>query len=368
MKVKAFLCGFLIMVLLAGCAANDVPETSEQAQETILYADHGVEISRGGDDCVLLVVRDASGAVAHTISIAPDGTILSDERTDRVYDSEGRVLQERRYTDGILWSEENYEIGADGQPVLIKSAAYQESGVYSVEEYDFCGNVVRMTDFDAAGRITGQTQSEYSLNQDGESYESRHVEVRENGEKFVLAYNEHGDTTLQETYDADGKLAAQASWEYGYGTGDEEVWQKKYENGILIFEIISYAEMDRDGVSVRYPETSIYYQKDGNRLVEFRGPNGEPAMVTLYNADGSEAYVHIYTYETFGNGCWKNIRVHDGDRLMREMVYQLNAEGTASYLAELTEYHEDGSRTVTEYNENQEIIFMTDYPPVVDEI
>ena len=112
---------------------------------------------------------------------------------------------------------------------------------------------------------------------------------------------------------------------------------------------------------MRYPETVIEYYEDGTKLVSYSGELGEVETETLYNADGSVASVTRYVYETFEDGNWKRITVYKDDVMICDTEYVMDEEMGWSRKFMETEYHEDGSKTVFEYDENEEVVSESRY-------
>ena len=64
---------------------------------------------------------------------------------------------------------------------------------------------------------------------------------------------------------------------------------------------------------------------------------------------------------------YKHIRTYDGDTLIKDSEYEISADGW-SYIAKEIEYHSDGTKTVREYDENNELIGETKYDAEEKEI
>ena len=118
---------------------------------------------------------------------------------------------------------------------------------------------------------------------------------------------------------------------------------------------------DEWDITSRYPENEVEYYEDGSRLVWFNGTNTEPELETVYNADGSVSHVRRYVYELFDNGNWKRIQVYQNEVLMFDTEYVMDAENIWSHKATMTEYLDDGTKIIFEYDENEELMNQTHY-------
>lgn len=146
-------------------------------------------------------------------------------------------------------------------------------------------------------------------------------------------------------------------------------WMKEYRNGTLTCEILNFAVFtDEWDITSRYPENVIEYYEDGSKLVRFNGTNTKPELETMYNADGSVSYVRRYVYETFENGNWKRIQVYQNDALLFDTEYVMDAENIWSRKAIMTEYLDDGTKIIFEYDENEEVIRQKQYDADGNEI
>lgn len=338
------------------CECGKVMDSAIHAVGDDLFCtDCGTEIWDFGDGYIDALSYDEYGNCLKQISYDPNGNIISELSHEYEYDEAGNVLRDKFYVDGMLQSDDEYIMGADGWPCPVKSTYYHESGEYFINEYDSNGNGIKFIGYDKAGNVLSETYSEYALNSDGEWYEVKYTEINENGEKLIAEYNEYGDAIRRTIYDTDGNLTSEDVWEFEYNEEGDHLWEKQYRNGILVFEITGYASGSDDEVSWRYPEVTIEYYEDGTKLVSKFGENTEVETETMYNADDTVAYVRTYIYETFEDGNWKSIKVYEDDELIKESEYAMDEEYGWSYKAKETVYHEDGT-TVYEYDKDGNVI------------
>ena len=374
-KKNIIISGLLTAALLAGCGGNghthapqggwkwngtehwNLCECEEKFDvaahklgDDLVCADCGVEVWLMDDGSADTYTYDQYGNFLTMASFDVEGNVTSESCYEYEYDAEGRILMARYYDNGDLQNEDTYTVDGAGESVITKSMMYYD-GESILNEYDADGNVIHVQCINAEGTIIEESWSEYAMNNEGEFYEAKCTMVTEDGQKLIATYNEHDDILSRTWYDAEGNVTSEDTWEYGYNDDGESMWQKDYVAGVLVYEIIGYAELHTEDYSMRYPETVIEYYEDGSKLVKFHGSNGEVETETLYNADGSVASVLTYTYETFEDGNWKSIKVYEGETLVRESQYAMGEDGF-SYEETLTEYHEDGTYTVTTFQED----------------
>ena len=284
-----------------------------------------------------------------------EGNMVSESRYENEYDDAGNLQVVRFYSDGVLQSENAYVSNDKGESSLVKSTMFYDGGC-TVNEYDEYGNMVHMADTDEAGNVEAESWYEYAMDADGGFYESKYTERLAEGGKLEAQYNILGDILVRVWYDEAGNETRVDTWEYEYNEEGQDVWQKQYTDGVLVYEVTGYGEFSNSEFSMRYPECIIEYYEDGTRLEQKYGSNGEVETETAYSAGGDVVEVLTYTYETYEDGNWKSIQVHNGDKLVIDKQYARTADDSGSYLETETVYNEDGTTTVTTYDEEGNVI------------
>ena len=308
---------------LCECGA-EVDAGAHNVGDDMLCADCDVEVWDLGDGYVDVTAYDENGQTLRMVSFDPDGSITSEYRWERTYDAEGNIVTENFYVGDFLQDENQYAVSDDGTNYPVSCLSHQEDGYAYLNEYDEWGNLVYMVGYDPDGTVFAESTYEYALNDDGEYYQAKAVEVYE-GEKYECEYNPQGDIISWTSFLTDGSVDQSYTYEYGYNEDGDSEWEKKYSEGKLIYEIVNYAVVyDEDGFC-RYPEKEVEYNEDGSKLVREFGENTEVAVETSYNADGSVAYVYTYTYE-INDLDGQTITVTDQNgEMVSQTVY--NAEG-----------------------------------------
>lgn len=150
----------------------------------------------------------------------------------------------------------------------------------------------------------------------------------------VHTYTQYGDSLRITSYDADGSVASETWSEYGF-TADGESYETK--NTMI----------DADGI-------------------KYIGEYNEQRDMTAwfcYDADGNLVTEERYEFEYDTEGRKQVKRAYVSGTLTQELIYKLVTEedGWMNYPGTVIDYHDDGSKTVTEYDENDEIISATTY-------
>ena len=384
MKKKNLIAGALVAALLAGCGtqpgADGHTHTAQgdwdwngkehwktcECGEMLDAAEHklgddmvctkcGAEVWVMDDGSADVYAYDQFGNTQRYAYFDAEGNMVSESRYENEYDDAGNLLSARFYSDGVLQNEDTYAANADGEYVLVKSTMYYDGGC-TVNEYDEYGNMVHMSDTDEAGNVEAESWYEYTMDPDGGFYESKYTERLPEGGKLEAQYNPMGDIIVRVWYDDAGNETRVDTWEYEYNEAGQSEWEKQYTDGVLVYEITGYGEYSNSEFSMRYPECVIEYYEDGTRLEQKYGSNGEIETETSYSAGGDVVEVLTYTYETDDDGNWKSIQVHNGDKLVIDKQYAQCSDGSGSYLETETVYNDDGTTTVTTYDEEGNVI------------
>ena len=315
----------------------------------------GAEVWLMDDGSADVYAYDQFGNTQRYAYFDAEGSMVSESRYENEYDDAGNLQVVRFYSDGVLQSENAYVSNDKGESSLVKSTMFYDNGC-TINEYDEYGNMVHMADTDDAGNVEAESWYEYTMDSDGGFYESKYTERLPEGGKLEAQYNPMGDIIVRVWYDEAGNETRVDTWEYEYNEEGQDDWQKQYTDGVLVYEITGYGEYNGSEFSMRYPECIIEYYEDGTRLEQKYGSNGEIETETSYSANGDVVEVLTYTYETDEDGNWKSIQVFNGDKLVIDKQYAQCSDGSGSYLETETVYNEDGSTTVTTYDEEGNVI------------
>lgn len=226
-----------------------------------------------------------------------------------------------------------YLFNESGDP--LKVADYDADGTVITEmicqyEYDADGNLthaVTTTD----GVVT--EESTYTT-ADGESVICQLISYWEDGSKSVSDYDVDGNVIRSVSYDSADKVWLQEDYEYALAS-DSQWYETKY---IAVYE-------------------------DGSKTVSEFSEDGDQTSAVHYDADGNCMYAHSWERTYDENGNWQTMKYYLNGVLTSDTIYATAATeaGSVTYPQTVTDYEEDGSKTVTIYDENDNIICQTRY-------
>lgn len=309
MRKNYLMIGVMAVALLAGCAQSHTHQlgdvwnadwskhwkSCEGCEQRVGEETHTLDDSDTCNICGAQVIDWGDGKSLYQFNESGDPLKLADYDTDGnvltetvyqyEYDAEGKLTHSTTITDGVVTEENTYLI-VDDQPIVSQCISYMDDGTKSVSDYDVNGNGIRMTAYDADGKLTLQTESEYALSTDGQWYESKCTTTEENGTKTVSTFADNGDQLYIAYYDAEGTLENAESWVYTYDEEGNWKTMQHYRNDILVSDTV-YAVADTVDGSVTYPETVTQYEEDGSRTTTVYDENDQILSQVRYDADGN---------------------------------------------------------------------------------
>lgn len=220
---------------------------------------------------------------------------------------------------------------------FLKSAEYDLDGNVITEtdykyEYGFNGNITRVQIYTDDVLI----EEDLYKSVDGEDVLHECIYYNEDGTKFTNEYDDFGNIVKVLSYTADGEIDVDSTSEYSLDEYGE--WYESKNVSIYSSGIKTESEYDRFGENI----TNIVYNAEGE--IE-----SSLAWDTEYNEDGD-----IISQKQYSDGV-----------LISESVYKKleleDGEGYVNFPETVTEYGEDGGRTVTVYDENDEVVSLTVY-------
>lgn len=310
----------------------------------------GSEVLDWGDGCIDVTDYDEYGNTLRYSSFE-SGEKTYDAVHAIVVNEDGVVLEDREFQNGQLASETIYAVDADGMQQTVKATFWDAGVLSSVNEYDEYGNCIRTAYCTEDGEFSMETLSEFAQNEDGDWYERRTITRFGSGETFLSEYNQYGDTTLSQITDAEGNLLLDATYEYEYD-GGVMLWSKQYDQGQLVYE--EYCT--EDGLTAK----TVEYVEDGAVTVTMHNENGDPILATTTAVDGSILSEAIFTYVYSETGDQLESRMFVDGVLAEEAIYHYDEELGFTGL-QRTIWHEDGSRTVEDYDDFFDLIRSTVY-------
>jgi len=364
------------------CECGEKVDVAAHTLEDGICTVCGSEIATYEDGTALLVCYNEYGDVSRVLSYGADGTVDYDERVEYTYDDQGVMLAQKTYGNDVLNSEYEYAKDSNGEAYVCKEVYYYDDGAKDSNEYDENGNVLYSAAYDETGAVMYAYEYEYSpeagwmhekayegdrltseqeflMDEEGNQITTRYVYYNEDGSSSVTEYDELGNETLVAYYDADGNPESEARYENEYDAEGNLILRRTYEGDRLTEEMEYLFGSDEDGSWSMSGKTTTYYE-DGSKHVEDSDPEGTWSTETTYDADGNVVEELRYEYEEDENGEFVGSKGYRDGRLFQEVQTIQGADGETTGTIWI-DYHEDGGRTVTEYDETFELVKETIY-------
>lgn len=323
MKKNVFYIGLaltLCLSLLAGCSPKEPT------------ADHENNPSPDGSPTV-----PGTPDVETTVPGTPDG-----EEPDPGESSVGYVLEWDRDAN------EHWKTGPGGEPTDVAphslneesictvcgSEVWQYDGLGDVFNYDEAGNLLRATRYSADGKVLSEGYYEYTLWDDGEYHLAVVTELYEDGIRCRSEYDRWGDLVSWFRYDGEDTLLSELHYEYTH---------------------------DPDGTPHMLRMSNRH--QDGSEYISEYNEYGDQTAWLAYDGNGTLTEEERYEWEYDDEGHRLSQKVYVSGVLTREVRYFSYTDGAGWWTREqhVTQYFADGSRLVTEYDENGGILSATTY-------
>lgn len=170
----------------------------------------------------------------------------------------------------------------------------------------------------------------------------------------VFVYDANGNEILCQEYDVNDVLLCVTAWEYTYDAAGNMQTAIEYVDGQLFSE--TTYQLDADGLPSIATMTT-YYEDGSKDHVEYDQWSNLSLWI-VYDADGQivSHQRNENTYDDEGNILYQ--KSYENDVLTSETEYTVveHAYGSYAYPVKDTQYHEDGTRTITVYGEEYEVI------------
>lgn len=314
----------------------------------------GCELTDWGDGAVDVTDYDDYGNVLRYASFSGEEKTYESIHV-LTYDDNGVVTNDLEYISGVLYGETVYTVTDEGEQLPVSMTAWNDDGTTSVNRYDEHGNCIHAAIYEADGSLIHETISEYAPIEDEWFgtwyYECKTTSRFASGETFYDERNEYGDITRSRNTDADGNVWSDSTYEYEYKNGTM-VWSKQYSFGVLANEEF----YNKDGSCVK----EIDYLDDGCTDVTLYDDRGDTLSITTYDAEGAVVTVTTYEWIYDDDGNQLEDRKYIDGVLAAETVFHYDEEMNFTGYHE-AEYHADGTRTVTTYDDCFDPILVTVY-------
>ena len=186
----------------------------------------------------------------------------------------------------------------------------------------------------------------------------KYVTYNEDGSYAVTEYDRYGNDTLEGSYDAAGNAEYERSYENEYDADGNRTLRLTYENGRLIEEMEFVFGQDEDGNSWSQSGKTTTYHEDGTKTVTDNDLAATWSSEITYDAQGNVVEDIRYEYLYDDNGESVGSKGYRNGDLFVEVHNIVNEDGEATGLL-WTDYNEDGSKTVKEYNAEFDLIKET---------
>lgn len=107
-------------------------------------------------------------------------------------------------------------------------------------------------------------------------------------------------------------------------------------------------------------DSEVFVLQDGSREKHEYNEYGDQIQSTSYDKDGKVTYDMRNEYEYDSEGYRLSKKYYVNDRLITEAVYDISDDGWC-YESKITEYEEDGTKVICEYNPDEDMTKQTDF-------
>lgn len=342
----------------------------------------GSEIAHFEDGSALLITYNEHGDCTQVASYTADGSLDSEELTEYTYDADGNMLSQKTTLNGVPTFESEYALNDSGETYLIKESFYYEDGARDVSEYDENQNLLRSCAYDSDGNVLYASEYEYSLeanwmgeklyegdlliseqeyllDEDGIQTTIRSVYYNEDGSSSVTEYDEHGNEILSGSYDAEGHAENLVRYENEYDAEGNQTLRRTYEGDRLTEEMEFWFGSDEDGSWSMSGKTTTYHE-DGTKTVSDRDLDATWSSEITYDANGNVIEEIRYEYLYNNNGDSVGSKGYKNGKLFKEAQSIIDSDGETTGIL-MIDYAEDGTKTVSEYNEVFDLVKQTVY-------
>ena len=264
----------------------------------------GAQVFSFDDGTTHLYVYNDLGYYARSAAYAADGTLEWCCLCE--YNDTGTWMREEEYTGAGLVAERTYLFDEEGMQSLITEISFREDGSQLCHEYDLYGNLVIEIENDPLGNVLRDL-------------------------RYERLYDEAGRQTLVRTV-IDGQLTEEMEFLHGE---------------------------DEDGPWSVSGKTTTYHD-DGSKTVTDGDREATWSSETTYAPDGTLVEDLRYEYERDEIGDTIGTRTYRNGVLSEEARYIKDESGETIVLF-LTEYGEDGGKTVRELDGQLDLLRETVY-------
>lgn len=248
----------------------DEPVTAEphDLDEEGTCTDCGAIVIDWGDGTVTVEFYDDEGDTRSHVLYDSDGGVMAEWRWEKEYDEEGVLLRKLEYQDDFLAREHIYqpcENGRDGVFLAEQIYHHKDSSWYT-ETYDELGDLVCGNSYDADGNLNWQDTYEYERDDEGNVLYSAHYTdgVIVNDYWYFVGPDGKVYEEAMTIYDADGNPEIFSESMHEFDDEGRLIYRGKSTNGVMEWEM--YFEVAEDGHSRIVRE--VTYDENGEIVSE----------------------------------------------------------------------------------------------------
>ncbi len=367
------------------CECGETFDTGAHTTENDICTVCSSEIMIFEDGDAFLQTYNEHGDPLLYVSYAADGSVGSEEHREYVYDADGNKLSifSTEYDgSGNLTAEHEFAPNDAGGFQNIKDTYYYEDGTKEVTEYDTNWNLIFSAYYDADGSVLHSTSYEYneeytwmsetfysgemlaaertySIDADGVTELLTEKTYNEDGSWIGMEYDLYGNQVIEIQSDAEGNVELDRRYEHTYDAEGNRTLTKTYNNGVLVEEVEYLFGSDDNGSWSMSGKTTVYHE-DGTKTVSDSDSEATWSTEITYDADGNVLEEIRYEYDKNEDGDSTGSRGYKNGKLFVETKVITGSDGETTGIHWI-DYHDDGTKTVTEYDDMFELISKTVY-------
>ncbi len=340
--------------------------------EIVFYEDGGAQ----------LTLYNEHGDPTYCATYAEDESLMFEGSYEYTYDENGDMHSEAYYDNGVPSYEFEYAHSESGETYLADAVYYHEDGTKSFCKYDVNGNYLYYANLDAEGNVLDATEYEYNeerswmsakeysnevlaaeyeyaIDEEGNQQPLKEITYNEDGSWIGIEYDLYDNPVIEIHSDAEGNVELDRRYEHTYDEDGNKLLTKTYDNGVLTEEVEFLFGSDEDGDWSMSGKTTVYHE-DGSKTVKDGDIEATWHTEITYDAEGNVTEELRYEYDYDEDGDSIGSRGYKNGKLFAEMEAIIGEDGETTAILE-TEYNEDGSKTVLEYDTEFNLLSETTY-------
>ena len=256
-----------------------------------------------------------------------------------------------------IYTKDNHSLNDESVCTVCGAEVWKMDEGYLLYTYDEHGNMTLNAEYDLNGNAITQTVFTHSYDKQGNLVKTvETIDKKLNSESYYTVKNGESLLNLYIGYMEDGKFTN----EYDENGNPVKLVSYDKDDNVLETSVSEYKKTP-DGEWYEYKYTTTY--ADGSKIVAEYDTFGNNTYLERFDANGTllstERWENVY-----GEGdMMESQKYYVDDVLKSESVFKTveKEDFTINFPEIVTEYTEDGGKTVTVYNEDNEIIGQTTY-------